>query len=526
MKASTSDVIVNLNVYYRVIEFFSVFSAISDIAVCRKCKKDLSFGQSGDRGLGFKISVKCKCGTLLINFGPTINNSYEVNRRFVFAMRLLGVARQGLNMFCGIMDFGMGLSQNAYDLIVQRIHESSKKVFDISCKEAIQEEMAMNEQNERPILNLTVSGDGSWKKRGFSSLYGVTTLIANNTRKVIDLVVKSSYCQTCTYLKNHIDDPHYEAHKEECPINHKGSAGKMEVDAMLEMFRRSEERFGVKYSNYIGDGDTKTFKAILDAKPYGDDFTVSKSECVGHVEKRMGSRLRNVKKAEKFGGKSKLTDVLIKKLTKYYGLAIRRNPNSKDDMKKAIMATYYHLISTNKKPQHQFCPPGTDSWCTYRVTEATNTLKSYNHPEPLHPSVQKAILPIYEDLSRDDLLERCLGGNTQNANEAFNSTIWRLAPKHLHCGWKIVEIASFLAGGIFNDGFNYILSVMNDMELKIGMHCKTFADQYTKRRINRENRRSRSSSKLERMSRKEKAAAQMDAFAEEEDIMYGPGIAD
>ena len=44
----------------------------------------------------------------------------------------------------------------------------------------------------------------------------------------------------------------------------------MEVDAVPEMFRRSEENFGVPYINYIGDGATKTFKAVLDAKPYGN----------------------------------------------------------------------------------------------------------------------------------------------------------------------------------------------------------------------------------------------------------------
>lgn len=34
-----------------------------------------------------------------------------------------------------------------------------------------------NEKHGRPILNIKVSGDGSWKKRGFKSLYGITTLI-------------------------------------------------------------------------------------------------------------------------------------------------------------------------------------------------------------------------------------------------------------------------------------------------------------------------------------------------------------
>jgi len=50
----------------------------------------------------------------------------------------------------------------------------------------------------------------------------------------------------------------------------------------------------------------------------------------------MVTRLRNAKKANKgIGGKGKgkLTDKIIGDLTKYYGLAIKRNPNSLEDMK-------------------------------------------------------------------------------------------------------------------------------------------------------------------------------------------------
>lgn len=94
----------------------------------------------------------------------------------------------------------------------------------------------------------------------------------------------------------------------------------MEVDAVKEMFARSEEQLGVKYVNYIGDGDTKTFKAILDFDPYSN-VTVQKKECVGHVQKRMGTQLRDVKKNIKgLGGKGagKLTNKLVKDLTLYY----------------------------------------------------------------------------------------------------------------------------------------------------------------------------------------------------------------
>ncbi|CAD6226431.1 GSCOCG00005820001-RA-CDS, partial [Cotesia congregata] len=52
---------------------------------------------------------------------------------------------------------------------------------------------------------------------------------------------------------------------------------------MFEL-RNSED---VKSS--LGDGDSKTFKGILTLDPYQGQPDVIKKECVGHVQKRMGS---------------------------------------------------------------------------------------------------------------------------------------------------------------------------------------------------------------------------------------------
>ena len=135
----------------------------------------------------------------------------------------------------------------------------------------------------------------------------------------------------------------------------------MEVAAVVEMFGRFLEKHGVKCKKYIGDGDSKTFKGILDIYPYHDDPVVKKKECVGHVQKRMGSRLRKLKKDQKgLGGRGSgtLTDKVVNELSLYYDLAIRRHPDSVGDMRNEIWATYYHKSSTDDKPQHMYCPPG------------------------------------------------------------------------------------------------------------------------------------------------------------------------
>ena len=42
--------------------------------------------------------------------------------------------------------------------------------------------------------------------------------------------------------------------------------------------------------------------------------------------------------------------------------------------------------------------------------------------------------PIYNDLSKESLLERCVGGFTQNNNESLNQLIWKISLKIMSGG--------------------------------------------------------------------------------------------
>ncbi|XP_066584404.1 uncharacterized protein [Prorops nasuta] len=250
----------------------------------------------------------------------------------------------------------------------------------------------------------------------------------------------------------------------------------MEVDGVIEMFQRSVNLHNVKYANYIGDGDSKTFKGITDSQPY-EDFIVNKKECIDHVLKRMGTRLRAVKKKTKgLGGKGKLTGRLIDELSIYYGLAIRRNSDSVDKMRSAIWATLDHKLSTNENPKHDSCPIGKDSWCSWQKASATNNLGSYEHKPAMSVDVYEAIKPVYEELSNDNLLTRCIGGYTQNRNESFNSTVWALAPKSISSGKIILDIATNIAVCVYNNGFASILHMILTMGMKIDAHRMKLAE--------------------------------------------------
>lgn len=397
-----------------------------------------------------------------------------------------------------------------------------------------QEIISESQPDENP-KHLTVSGDGTWKKRGFSSLFGVTTLIGKYSRKVVDTVVKSSFCQGCNLWKGNKSDIQayedwYEEHSNSCTINHRGSAGKMEVDAVVEMFNRSVEKHRVKYIKSIGDGDSKTFKGILGMNPYNDNPLVEKKECVGHIQKRMGARLRKAKKDNKgIGGKGagKLTDKVINELSLYYGLAIRRHPECVQSMKNEIWTTFYHKSSTNEKPQHKNCPTGSSSWCKWQRAAAENTLKGFVHEHPpLNDKVLKVIEPIYTSLSSDDLLHRCLGSETQNNNESLNSLIWTFAPKHIHAGTQTIQIATYLAVAIFNEGYLPILQIMKLMGITVGTEAHTFVVRRNEVRIDRSELRASATSKEGRTARLAERTSHELAYEVEEGPMYGSGIAD
>lgn len=241
----------------------------------------------------------------------------------------------------------------------------------------------------------------------------------------------------------------------------------------------------------------------------------------------MGARLRKLKKdSKRLVGKGKLTAKLIDELSVYYGLAIRRNKDSMPNMKKAIWATLKHKASTNEKPQHEDCPQGEDSWCSWQQAKARGNLSDYEHKPALSSDVLNAITPLYEDLSNDNLLTRCVGGYTQNSNESLNAMIWSLAPKQTFSGAKTVDIASYCAPSIFNEGFSSLLKIMDIMNVKIGPNAFNLCKTVDERRISQANERSFDASKEGRIQRRTTRSALEEDFLEEEGVLYEAGMGD
>ncbi|XP_077271107.1 uncharacterized protein LOC143902250 [Temnothorax americanus] len=157
----------------------------------------------------------------------------------------------------------------------------------------------------------------------------------------------------------------------------------------------------------------------------------------------------------------------------------------------------------------------------------TNTLNDdYTHKKPLPETVFQAIKPIYEDLSRDELLSRCIGGFTQNSNESFNATIWSMAPKSTSSGKTVLDIAGNLAVCIFNDGICSIMQVIRQLDMTVGSNCYNFCVEADELRIDFSNRSLTEAAKTARMSSKLARKEEEELNVNLEGQLYGAGIAD
>ena len=206
----------------------------------------------------------------------------------------------------------------------------------------------------------------------------------------------------------------------DCLVNHSGSTGSMEAIGVVECFQSPVKDRKLRYTNtqLIGDGDSKIYPSILAADPY-PGITVEKLECIGHIQKRIGSRLRNLQTKHKetlsdgkrISGCGLLTEKLINKLQNLYWIALRQNVNKTvHEMKVAIGAVLYHSTEFKEtENRHLYCPRGTDTWCKYWKDKLNNE-KQFVEKPGMPIAVCDIIKPIFLDLSNDTLLKKCLHG--------------------------------------------------------------------------------------------------------------------
>lgn len=124
------------------------------------------------------------------------------------------------------------------------------------------------------------------------------------------------------------------------------------------------------------------------------------------------------------------------------------------------------MQSTDQNPKHGLCPRRENSWCKYQKSIINKTL--FSHKNPLPQENMKAVKPIFDSLSKTELLEKCLHGKTQNPNESVNNVIWNRLPKTVFVGNKTLYFGVYEAIASFNEGYMVKCKTLKRLKMKIG----------------------------------------------------------
>lgn len=297
---------------------------IAKVAVCDECGCPCKLGVEYKQ-CEVSMTVKCtECDKVIYEDTPeTVNvpGSKKVltdtNIRLVYSSMINDIGNPGLmrqNVILGLPKLGPVVFKRYQDVICDVV-KGKYDALSGRCVGAVfryYETRGVRPDNSG-LLNVDVSFDATWMTRGHRSKIGAAFVIEINTGIILDFEVLSTYCHSCTIvaaqLKNKkITQEEFDAksaqHKGtgKCKINFTGSSGGMEPHAAVVMWQRSAQKNKMQYKHIVSDGDSATYNALcslIDGNgPYGQECKVIKEECVNHVSKRVGTRLRSLKKSQ------------------------------------------------------------------------------------------------------------------------------------------------------------------------------------------------------------------------------------
>ncbi|GFY11932.1 uncharacterized protein TNCV_4974321 [Trichonephila clavipes] len=332
-------------------------------------------------------------------------------------MRIIGKGHSSSKKLCVSLNIP-SLSKTAYRSCEKKLLNVASVVSKNAMIEAADEVRKL--KNTSDVAEWGVSVDGTWQRRGHSSLNGCVAVLSIDAGKVLDLEVMSKWCRNCNTSKSSEKTKHVKKHQ--CSCNHQGSAGSMEPVGAYRLFERSRETRKLEYVEFYGDGDSKSHLAVKDI--YGID-------------------------------------------SNYYGIAIRSNIGNLEEMQRDVIAAFYHCCSGKSNPMHGQCPLDSESWCAYQRAQSAAKV-FYDKNAGLPKSIINKIKPTYLQLCDQILLRKCLHEKTQNANEAFNGCLWNVVPKEIFVELQTFSLGSYIAVINFNKGFTGLLSVLEALDIKIG----------------------------------------------------------
>ena len=225
------------------------------------------------KGLASNLVIICECGyendfyTL-----QTVNkcslkqsmNPFAVNLRAVYGMRTIGADHASLEKLCVFFNMPKPMTVKNFTNISNSSHRAAKVVAQRSMSTSCEWTSCVQYETFTK-LDIGVSVDGTWQRRGFTSLNGVLVVMSIDSGKIVGIEPMSRYCRECAIHTRRLQDKPEELanwkihHKEHCKLTHDGTAPSMELEGAKRIFGRSIDKHNARYTGFYGDGDSKAY---------------------------------------------------------------------------------------------------------------------------------------------------------------------------------------------------------------------------------------------------------------------------
>ena len=99
-----------------------------------------------------------------------VSKGFDINGRAVYSMRACGQGHVALEKISCLMNLPKPMTHNNYDKIVENFVKATKVVAEDTISDAVAEIREAKKANDDDIVDTSVSCDGTWQRRGYSSL--------------------------------------------------------------------------------------------------------------------------------------------------------------------------------------------------------------------------------------------------------------------------------------------------------------------------------------------------------------------
>ena len=193
-----------------IIDVGQLNKVITDV-FCPACHSvgTLSVMKSGQPAMGFAESLHLQCTNCQYTGGSVyssprlhdsakLNVAFEINTVMTMLVHELGKGHAALQKFQTVLGLN-NMHVKTFQRHNRKVHQACQSVADTSLDTAseIIRGVYGDLMDDAGVIDITVSYDGTWQKRGFTSHHGVGVAIEAQTGLVIAYEVLSNYCHAC-----------------------------------------------------------------------------------------------------------------------------------------------------------------------------------------------------------------------------------------------------------------------------------------------------------------------------------------